>query len=234
MKSKIEIIKQQYKTIERIPDSWKPTDFTAVLKLLEYDDVATLAENELEEMTILALSDLEPHEAAELLMQYIFSKDELNKGQIQNMGNEMQTEKAWEEYAGIELHKQFFIVGDLLYKTFGGGTFPHPEAVELTVQLTFANEHAVQEFKKSEPSNILKVIALGLPETVVLNRLYKEHLQEEEMEEASHILWQTQLESDGGLTLTYRIISSEYWVEAFKYTDPYTVNYATGDATFSL
>lgn len=234
MKSKIEIAKQQYKTIERMPGSWKPTDFKAVLEVLEYGDVATLSENELEEMTILALSDLEPHEAAELLMQYIFDKEDLNAGQIQNMGNEMQTEKAWEEYAGIDLHKQFFIVGDLLYKTFGGSIFPHPEAVSITVALTFANTHGLDEFKKSEASNLLKSLALGMPASTILNRLYKEQLQQEIMEEASDILWQIHLDSQEDITLNYTVITSEYWFEDFKYTDSYTVQYDTADERFSL
>jgi hypothetical protein len=234
MKSKITIIKKQYKTIERLPNSWKPEDFKAVLELLEYEGVSAIAENELEEMTSLALSDLELHEAAEILMQHIFNNEELNKGQIQNMGNEMQSEKAWEEYSGINLHEQFFIVGDLLYKTFGGGSFAHPEAVSITVEFTFANDHALEEFQKSEAPNILKALALGMPDNAILNRLYKEHLQQEKMEEASSILWQANLIVQEALSLTYEIISSEYWLEDYKYTDTYTVNYNNGNNTFTL
>jgi len=234
MKAKIEIEKNSFKRIERLPNSWNNDDFKELLEIVEYGGISELKETELEEMLLLALSENEPNEAAEIIMNYVFDKEELNSGQIQNMGNEMQSENAWEEYSGIELHKQFFKTGDLLYKAFGGGTFAHPEAIEFGLTLTFSTADALKEFKENETSSLLKVIALGLSDKAIINRLYHDQLKEEVVEEAKSILWETKLDASEAKKLQFTIISSEYWMDDFKYIDTFAVTYDTAANTFSL
>ena len=54
--------------VNELPGAWTNADFLKILNLIEYDDAASIASEELKDMTAMALSDLEPGEAATSLL----------------------------------------------------------------------------------------------------------------------------------------------------------------------
>ena len=76
------------KSISEISDYWTNDDFMNLLEELDFEDARNSDPAELRALLEMALSDLEPHEAAEALLKYKL-KDKLNAGQIQNISHEM-------------------------------------------------------------------------------------------------------------------------------------------------
>jgi hypothetical protein len=108
----VELLK--FEIIEELENGWNTDDYRALLVAAEYGDTSEIADEELKEMSLIALSDYEPEEAAKIVLTYIFAGT-LNAGQVNNLANEMLDEKMWEEYADLSLHEQFFSVSQLLY-----------------------------------------------------------------------------------------------------------------------
>ena len=79
----------------------------------------------------MAISDFEPANAAEILLKHKMS-DILNDGQIQNISNEMLTEKVAEQYVEPAFHYDLFNINQLLRKAYNG-KFPDTEAIIISV-----------------------------------------------------------------------------------------------------
>jgi hypothetical protein len=82
--------------IRRLPGSWQPADYRQVLKVLGMDDLASCADGDLEDMVLMALQDLEPEEAMRSILAN-FTEGRFNKGQVQNLCDELKEGHAWEE-----------------------------------------------------------------------------------------------------------------------------------------
>jgi len=103
-----------FQHLSELPNAWQNADYLALLTKLNYDSPEAIAPAELKEMTQMALTDLEPAEAAEAVLSHLFP-DDLTKGQIDQLAHQMQTEKLWEENPNFALHKGFFTGTQLLY-----------------------------------------------------------------------------------------------------------------------
>jgi hypothetical protein len=219
----LQVIPNEFKIVERLPKAWQEGDFKNLLELYDYGDIGNLKAEELEDMCLLAMTDGDMDESAEVLLKYVFG-DTLSSGQIQNMVHEMQDEKSWEQYADIALHEKFFNAGDMLYKAFGGGVFPNPEAVSLRVTINSKTAQQLEIFRQNEASAILKVLAFGMPASAIINRLFVKQLSSKSFAEAEHILWQIHPTVISDTTVSYHILSSEYWLEDFKHVSEYAVS----------
>ena len=219
---KLNVFPKEFSTIERLPNTWTENDFKALLDCFEYGDISNLKPEELEEMCLLSIADDESEESAKILLEYVFG-NELNKNQIANLSHEMSDEKAWEEYADYKLHEKFFNVGELLYKAFGGAKFPHPEAVSIKISIEAGNQSLSDLFNDNEAFLLLKILAHGMPKDSIINRLFKEQLNSNKFEGVDDILWQIHVEDRSDKSITFHIISSEYWFEDFKYVNNYMV-----------
>ena len=87
---KYDVRVQELKEIHEIPGAWKNEDFLDLLHHLEYDDADAVPAEELKEMASLALSDLTAEEAAVNVLE-LRLKEQLNKGQRQNLASEYRT-----------------------------------------------------------------------------------------------------------------------------------------------
>jgi hypothetical protein len=219
----LKVIPKEFKIIERLPNAWQEEDFKKLLDLYDFGDISGLKPEELEEMCLLAMTDGEMDESVEVFLNYVFG-DKLKKGQIQNMVHEMQDEKSWEQYADIKLHELFFNAGDILYKAFGGGTYPRPEAVSLRITVSTETAQQLELYRQNEVSSVLKVLAFGMPDTAIINRLFVKQLRSENFEDSEDIIWQLHPYDISETTISYHIISSEYWMEDFKHVPEYTVS----------
>lgn len=221
MKTRVKVELVRFTTLKKLPQSWSYKNFKELLQIMEYDDVNAIAENELEEMCLLALTDNEPEDAAKIVLEYIF-KDRLKKGQIENLSNEMLEDNMWEEYADLSLHEEFFNVHQLLYQAYNG-KFPPPEAVQFSVKITYLDNRHPDSFVGHTEAYLLRLLVNGLPENTILNRLFDQQMEDGEFKEAKDIIWQLTIEKQNENEIMCHIISSEYWLHDIKYMEDFEV-----------
>jgi hypothetical protein len=208
-----------FQHLAALPTAWQNDDYLALLHKLDYDSPETIAPAELKEMTQLALTDLEPAEAAEVVLNHLFG-EELTKGQIDQLAHQMQTEKLWEENPNFALHQGFFNATQLLYDAYNG-KFPHPQAVEFKVKVTATDPADLATLDHEPAATLLRLLAPGLSDRALLHRLFGDQLAGSDFPEAATILWQFTPSEKTTTSVVYDIISSDYWLEDFKFADTY-------------
>lgn len=195
-------------------------DFSALLDAMEYGDQSGMSDNELREMCILSLQDLEPVEAAYLVLKHDFG-DVLRDGQIRNLSNEMLEEKLWEECADSSLHERMFNAGSLLYAAFPR-SFPEPDAVGVTLEITTTNTAAMGLLVPSPNESLLvRLLADGMDSQAVLHRLYGEQLTGNSFPNADEVIWIVRTETVTEDVMRIEVISSGYWLDALNRTEFY-------------
>ena len=208
-----------FDTILALPNSWNANKYKELLEVMDYGDISEIPESELKEMCYMSIADNEPEEAARVILGYVF-KDRLNEGQIDNLSNEMREEKMWEEYAEIGYHEDFFNTGQILYDAFNG-KFPHPEAVEFEVKITSDKLKDLLIDNSISEAALIRLLAQGMPENTLINRLFTEQLNSTTFEEASNIIWQTSTDVQSESTALVKVISSKYFFQDLKYVETF-------------
>lgn len=178
------IIINDVKTVEQLENAWTNEDYRALLAELGFEDTKDFGTMELWELLLMALSDLEPNEAASLVLKYRMS-DALNENQIDQLSHEMQLDKISEEYPNIALHNELFNVNQLLFKAYNG-TFPNAKATIIEFKMTPKQDHGEALTKE----HIVKAFDKTLYKGSVIKRLFSSHIAgEEAFEEAEDIIW---------------------------------------------
>jgi hypothetical protein len=190
-------------TIHEIGGSWTNKDYLELLDLMGFPEAEEIPPEEMLDFLFLALSDVEPHEAAEVLLTYKLS-GLLTKGQIKNLALDMIDDDVAEDYSDIALHYPLFNINELLNKAFNG-KFPNTKASRLNLEIKFQQGSGLEINKEL----VLKAICNGLSDRNLVKRLFTEQLQGKvKFPEAEHILWEMEQSEDG----TISIITSDYWV----------------------
>jgi len=208
-----------FETILSLPNSWDNNKYKDLLEVMEYGDISEISNAELKDMCYMSIADNEPEEAAKLILGYVF-KDRLNSGQIDNLSNEMREEKMWEEYAEIGYHEDFFNTGQILYDAFNG-KFPHPEAVKFTAKISSKDLESILIDNKFSEAALLRLLAQGMPENTLINRLFTEQLSSDTFVEAENIIWQLKTEIQSDDTALVSVISSKYFFQDLKYVESF-------------
>lgn len=220
MKTTFNVQITDFETIRELPNAWTKPMYLGILDAIEYGDTSQIADVELRDMCVLAIADAQPHEAAIAALTYMFS-EHLNDGQIVNLAHEMLEEKMWEEYAEIWMHESFYNIGTLLYNSYNG-KFPLPEAVRFNMIVRASKETDLALFNDHETAPLLRLLASGMPENTLLNRLFTAQLAGESFPEAAHILWQLKKQAVSENSITFAVISSFYWFHDLKFIQQFT------------
>jgi hypothetical protein len=208
-----------FQHLAELPTAWTNDDYKALLTKMDFDNPEAIEPGELKAMCQMAITDLEPAEAAQLVLGYLFA-DQLKEGQIEQLGHQMQTEKLWEENPKLELHEGFFNATQLLYEAYNG-KFPHPQAVQFQVKVTAADPADLALFDENPAAPLLRLLAPGLSDHALLHRLFDAQLAGPTFAEAPFILWQHTPSEKTDTSVVFDIIGSDYWLEDFKYADTY-------------
>lgn len=202
MKYKVEI--QNIEIVDEITSYWTNEDYMKLLEKFEFPDAESIKPENLLEYLKMAISDFEPKEAAQILLQYKLSGD-LTEGQIDQISNDMLLDKVCEEYPVIALHAKLFHINQLLFKAYNG-TFPNAKASII--------DCSFEAMDAREGTKITKEMALvllngGLSGSNLIKRLFESQLHQEiPFSDAEGIVWY--LES--GDNLNFRLTTSEYWI----------------------
>ncbi|WP_373520834.1 hypothetical protein [Aquiflexum sp.] len=200
MKFQIKII--SFKTIDEVLDYWSTADYIELLDLFGFPDAESASEDTLRELLLMAITDYEPNEAAAIVLEYKLS-DDLSKGQIEQISNDMLLDKIAEEYPEINLHGTLFHINQLLFKAFNG-KFPNTKASQFECSITPLGKVEDIELTKEVA---LKLLSEGLSDSNLIKRLFGDKMTgDTSFPEAEDILWD--------LTTTdaknFKILTSEY------------------------
>lgn len=208
MKYKVAVSKVN--SVDELPNSWTNQDYIELLDRFEYPDAESADPNELLELLQMAITDVEPPEAAEIVLTYRLG-NKLKPGQIDQMSHEMLEDKLAEEYSDIALHFDLFCVNQLLVKAYNG-KFPNTQASVIDLEIIPLKGQTI-ELKESE---ILRIIANGLNDHCIIKRLFEDQLAGEvEFKEASNIIWRLTSSNANN----YRIETSKYWLDEDDFND---------------
>jgi hypothetical protein len=217
--NKFSVERLSFAMIHELPHSWENKDYLGLLTQMGYENPEEIPDSELQAMCLMSLTDVEPVEAAQVTLGYLFA-GHLSAGQIENLSHQMLTEKLWEEYPELSLHQGFFKATQLLYTAYNG-KFPRAEAVQFQLKLTPEEGASLSLFDGNPEAPLLRLLAQGMPDRALLNRLFSEKLAGDSFDEAKHILWQLNTIEKDDNYIIFEIISSAYWLEDFKYADSY-------------
>ena len=216
---KFTVERLSFATLTELPNTWQNKDYKDLLIKMNYDNPDEIKEAELKEMCLMSFTDMEPREAAEVVLGYLFP-EELNAGQIENLAHQMLTEKLWEENPELPLHKGFYQATQLLHDAYNG-TFPSTKAVEFKVKCTAENPEDLAVFAQEPAAPLVRLLAPGLSDKALINRLFSSQLEGDKFEEAKSMLWQLTPGEKTANSVTFDVVSSAYWLEDFKYADTY-------------
>jgi hypothetical protein len=183
-----------------------------ILNVCEVGDIGEMEEADAKDFTILALQELKPNEAAEILLKLKFG-EKLSKGQRQNLSHEMQEERIWEEYRDLSYHEMFYSCASLLYEAFPKN-FPEANAAICTVEITPKTTRGINAMEKADEALILRILADSMSDRSILNRFFKDELEKPSFPEAEHIIWQYEITKKDNQTYQLELYSSWYWLGA--------------------
>ncbi|WP_163340955.1 hypothetical protein [Desulfopila sp. IMCC35008] len=197
--------------ISEIENAWIADDYKALLSMMDIheDELGGMSESELKEMCLMSLNDFEHHESAKFLLTHIF-KDEITEGKIDQLSHQMIENKLWEEHADSAYHFSLFNAYGLLRKAYNG-IFKEPTGVKFTVKITANKIDLFEIFDSSLHAVIVRLLANGLNEDAILNRLYEEQLKGDSFPDAENILWILKELSITEEERQYEITSSDLW-----------------------
>ncbi len=210
MKKKFNVSILSFQKIAKIEGAWKANDYKALLVLMGLEDeLESMSESDLREMCMMSLNDFPADEAAKYVLTHSIH-GELPDGKIDQMSHDMVENKLWEEFADPSFHEMFFNAYGLLREAFNG-TFTAPTGVTFQVKVKAQHTDDLELFKPTIEPALTRLLAGGIDEKAILNRLYDEKIQGDYFPEAENILWQVKEISTSDKEVTYEIISSELW-----------------------
>ncbi|MBC7391150.1 MAG: hypothetical protein H7329_18230 [Opitutaceae bacterium] len=193
------------RTVEETSEYWTSEDYIFLLSEFNFPNAEKSDLQSLRELLFMAISDFEPHEAAQKILTYKLG-DKLNDGQIVQISNDMLVDKISEEYPDISLHSTLFHINQLLYKAYNG-KFPNTKATQIDCSISALDPENLSTFSKEK---ILKLLGLGLTDHNLIKRLFSEPMEENiPFPEAESILWDIETTDNKN----FKIFTSDYWLK---------------------
>lgn len=216
MNFKYQVHVLEMKEVHEIPNAWTNDDYKNLLNNVEYEDVDSIACEELKEMTAMALSDVALEEAVEQTL-LVRLGDKLTKGQRHNLVQELQDERLWEEYSEIDMHEELFNVSTMLYMAYPK-KFPEPDIVRITINIKALNTPSAINIKEPKASFLARLLTDGMDDHNIIYRLFDEQLASNSFPEAEHIIWQADINEfdEENQSTTITIHTSWNWVDELK------------------
>jgi hypothetical protein len=130
--------------------------------------------------------------------------------QPHQMSHQMAENNLWEEHANPAYHMSLFNAYGLLRQAYNG-IFKEPTGVKFTIKITANINDSFEIFDSSLHAVIVRLLANGLSESAILNRLFEEKISGESFPDAKNILWILKERSKTDNERKYEITSSYLW-----------------------
>lgn len=204
--------------IHQLPGSWPAGRLRQVLGEAEFDDPVDDAD--LLDMAVMVLQDLDVQAAGELVLKVVFG-DRMSAGVRQNLVDDLEDDRPWEQFASLALQSGIFEAMVLLQQVFPN-RYGKPDAVCIRLRVQALDKSAAALLEDSgnfttveRASLLLRLLASGMPDEAVLNRLYSDELDSNSFPDAEHILWvveQVNASSANEKEVCFEIHSSWQWL----------------------
>ncbi len=210
----------EFEELTELEQSWMPKDYVSILTSLDIADAGKIDVDELRDMTLFALQDLNPPDAAAVLLKYKVGT-KLSGGQIRNYSIDSQHERLWEQSADLSLHQDMFAVASML-NSVNAMAFPIPDALRVTFSIQCDDASQLALFNDEMDRAILvRMISAGMNESAILNRLFGDQIATGKVADADSIIWQIAVEQPDPAKLQIQITSSAYWLRALRETESF-------------
>lgn len=210
MKTSFEIEITKVTEVLDVPHSWLDAQYVELLEKCDVDDIKDISQEEIRDYVLLALQDLEPDEAAELLLQTKLA-EKLTQGKIENLAQEMKNERVWEEYMDISLHEKLYHCASLLYAAFPRKV-SEADARFCTLTITPQSPFSAKALADLDESMLTRMLADGMSDHSILVRFFKDKLVSGPFAEAEHIVWQYEVTKSETPPFTINLYTSAYWL----------------------
>lgn len=207
------------KEVHDMPGTWSDSDYRALLAQLEVEGLDQVSGNDLFEMTLMALQDMEPDDAADAVLACKLGRD-LSRGARQNLVQDLlQEQRPWEEAADIRLHARIFAAAVLLQQAWPK-KFTRPDMIRLVLEV-HARTPEASKLLASPPQAafVTRMLADAMDSHSILERLFDEQLASHRFDEAEGIIWLAEFDRDGCAdadTANLTVYSSEHWLESMR------------------
>lgn len=221
MQKKFDVETVSFKKITTAKGAWGSGDYQALLGLMGLEErLKGASADELKEMCLMSLSDFEPAAAARFVLTHLLPAADFTEGKIDQLSHEMQEDRLWEEFPDCLFHYTFFNAYGLLRAAFNG-VFAEPTGVDITVRITAEQESDFSLFEQSPQATLLRLLAGGMDDNAILNRLYDEQISGASFPAAPGIIWNMREVSQSGLTRDYNLLSSAFWLEPLEQSNAF-------------
>lgn len=218
----------EFEELAELDNSWTHGDYIAILTSLDITDAAKIEADELRDMTLFALQDLDPPEAAAVLLKYKLGT-KLTAGQIRNYSIESQHERLWEQSADLTLHQSMFAVASML-NAVNSLAFPTPDALRVSMSIQCEDASKLSIFTaEMDRALLVRMLSAGMNDTAILNRLFGEQIASGKVADADAIVWQINVSPVEGNLVRIRITSSAYWLNALRETESFDWDSGTAE-----
>ncbi|HRA88095.1 MAG TPA: hypothetical protein PK992_08500 [Planctomycetaceae bacterium] len=218
--TKYRVAVDDFEELAELENGWNAADYVSILKKQGVDGAAQIAPEELREMCLLALQDLDPPEAANVLLTYKLGT-KLSEGQIRNYSIESQHERLWEQAGDLEFHHTMFNVASLL-NAVNGSEFPTPDALRVSLSIETDDVANLAVFEDSmDRALLVRLLSAGMDGSAILNRLFGDQIATGEIADANSIIWGVAVDSSEKTSIRLKITSSAYWLSAIRGTESF-------------
>jgi len=218
------------KKIHDLPDSWSETDYRDLLRDLEIDGVDDLGGSDLYDVLLMALQDHGAEQAGERVLACQLQQ-RVSRGVRENIVQDLlEGQRAWEENSNIYLHADIFAASVLLYGAFPAD-YPKPDMMRLDLHLWAAGSAGKSLLTEPpEPAFVARMLADGMSEKSILERLFGKQLAGRSFPEAEAIIWRAEFSehSADGIEAILTVYSSRHWLQAMAEVDDFPSS-ACGD-----
>jgi len=220
MQAKFNVQIDSFNKISKMQKFWSNEDYLALMTIMDLDEgLEKMDSAELREMCMMSLNDLEPDEAAKVVLTHLFTDE--SAGKIEQLSHDMVDNRLWEEYSDCLYHERFFSAYALLREAFNG-IFAQPSGVEVTISVTGEDIEDMTIFDQSHYSSMVRLLASGQSDDALINRLYEDQIQGEKFPQAPGIIWRLDQIADNGLTRQFNFVSSYFWLEQFEQVENFS------------
>ena len=229
MKNQYQVEVLEMTEVHEIPNGWTNEDYFQLLNDIDFDDASSIAVEELKDMTAMALSDLDLEEAVVKTLALRLG-EKLNRGQRQNLVQELQDDRLWEEYSEISYHKELFNSACMLHLAFPK-KFSEPDIVKIKLKIKAMNHASMSNLESPNASFLCRVLNDGMDDHNIIYRLFDEQLAADKFPEAEHIIWKYAGENMDSVNQSREITiyTSWNWVDELKGVKSYdSIAYGDG------
>ena len=211
------------KKIHDLPDSWSETDYRELLREMEIDGLDDLGGSDLYDVLLMALQDLGAEQAGESVLAHRLQQ-RVSRGVRENIVQDLlEGQRAWEENSNLYLHADIFAACVLLYAALPGD-FPKPDMMRLDLHLWAAGSAGKKLLEEPlQAAFIARMLADGMSEKSILERLFGKQLAGRSFPEAEGIIWRAELGelSADGSEAILTVYSSRHWLQAMEEVDDF-------------